>query len=320
MTEMYEKIKENIQRGRPSSIVCAVSSKGSSPVKSGAYMLADKNGSMYGTVGGGAVENTAIKTASELISHFGGEKNVTAMLKKYDLGGDLSMVCGGEAELLYCIIPPYEKYKDVFDDALSKEKSYEKYSLMLPLDKGGISIRTDIASAQKNGIAEIDGSKYYYGTFCNEGRVFIFGSGHVASECAFILKRLGFRYIVIDDRRELITGDAFQTADEVIEADYSRLDNIPHISEKDYILIMTRGHKYDMEAEIFALGTPARYIGMLGSRKKAEFSREYLRKSGYAEDSINRIICPAGIDIASRTPAEIAVSITAQLIEKRYGS
>ncbi len=319
MKEMYEKIKEHIKTGRPAAIVCAVSSEGSSPVKRGAYMLVDSDGSIYGTVGGGAIENTAIKTAKALISSHDGKENNEVLLKNYDLGGDLSMVCGGKAELLYCVVAPCEKNERLFEKAEENEKNREKYSLLLPMDRGDIKICEDMDCGGKNGTIEAEGRKYYYDTFCDEGRVFIFGSGHVASECAFMLDRLGLRYIVIDDRRELLEGDAFSTADEVIETDYKRLDNIPSIGEKDYILIMTRGHKYDMEAEIFALGTPARYIGMLGSKKKAEYSREYLKNAGYSDEDIKRIICPAGIDIASRTPAEIAVSIAAQLIEKRYG-
>ena len=87
--------------------------------------------------------------------------------------------------------------------------------------------------------------------------------------------------------------------------------------ENDYLVIMTRGHRWDLYAEAFGLHTEAAYIGVVGSRKKTAFVNGQLRDMGFSEEDIGRIITPIGVEIGSETPEEIAVSIVAQLIEVR---
>ena len=85
----------------------------------------------------------------------------------------------------------------------------------------------------------------------------------------------------------------------------------------DYAVVMTRGHVHDANCERFLLTTPVPYIGVMGSKNKAKLARETLLSEGYSEKQLARIKTPIGLDIGSETPAEIAVSIAAQLIEVR---
>jgi xanthine dehydrogenase accessory factor len=132
------------------------------------------------------------------------------------------------------------------------------------------------------------------------------------------LAHLGFTVVVIDDREEFADKSIFPDAEDVILSEFDDLDGKLEVHENDYIAIMTRGHIGDRESEKFALGTPASYIGVVGSRTKTAFVNAKLVEEGISLEEIKkRVTTPIGLDIGSETPAEIAVSIAAQLISVR---
>jgi xanthine dehydrogenase accessory factor len=153
------------------------------------------------------------------------------------------------------------------------------------------------------------------------GFVYIFGSGHVARELLPLLSRLDFRCMVFDDREEYCKSEFFPTAEQIITGNYENIGaSIPKgFKNSDYAVILTRGHLWDFQAELFALKSPARYIGAIGSRTKHAAVRQKLLAAGFSEADLNapRFHAPIGIDIGSDTPAEIAVSIAAELIKVR---
>ena len=89
------------------------------------------------------------------------------------------------------------------------------------------------------------------------------------------------------------------------------------VKKEDYLVVVTRGHRCDADVERFALRTPAFYIGVVGSKRKTQYVREKLLAEGFTNEELDRVHAPIGIDIASETPAEIAISIAAQLIQIR---
>ena len=147
-------------------------------------------------------------------------------------------------------------------------------------------------------------------------RVYIFGAGHVAYALAPLLTPAGFTISLIDDRPEFANSTRFPMAAEILtqplQEALSELKS--KIQSQDYILIMTRGHIYDEEILAGAISTSARYIGMIGSARKAQIALEKLRAGKVPEDQISRITTPVGVEIGSQTPYEIGISITAQLI------
>ncbi|MHA1713828.1 MAG: XdhC family protein [Candidatus Ranarchaeia archaeon] len=147
-------------------------------------------------------------------------------------------------------------------------------------------------------------------------RVFIFGAGHVCYELAPLLHKAGFRVVIVDDRQEFANKQRFPMAEDIItlpmDSALNRLTS--RISERDYIIIVTRGHKHDETVLNWAVTTTARYIGMIGSSRKISLAIDTLRSKGVTESQIQRITAPIGLPIGSQTPFEIAISITAQLI------
>ena len=129
-----------------------------------------------------------------------------------------------------------------------------------------------------------------------------------------ILSKLSFNCIVIDDREEF--ANRFNNA--IIVDDYENVFNKINITEKDYIIIVTRGHSYDYIVEKNALKTNAYYIGMIGSSKKiATLHNKLKEEEKYTDEMLKRVNAPIGIKIGAESTEEIAVSIAAELILKR---
>jgi xanthine dehydrogenase accessory factor len=152
-------------------------------------------------------------------------------------------------------------------------------------------------------------------------RVIIAGAGHVAQELATLCHFLGFGTVVIDDRREFAGRDRFPTAGEIVISPESFRDCFLGMAiDRDCcIVIVTRGHEHDRNVLAQALRTGAGYIGMIGSRKKRDAIYRSLRGEGVSPEDLAHVHCPIGIAIGARTPAEIAVSIAAELIALRAG-
>lgn len=297
MKRIFEILKD---RNNTDTVIAAVTdTEGSVPGKTGAYMLVGTEGRIYGTVGGGRLEYLAILKAQELLNR---KENAVLSFDTADIG----TVCGGQASILF-----YYADKELADKGTAACNSGKPFWLLLPMGEGKADISYSVDSAEYR----FTDNKYYYEKFNYDGMVYVFGGGHLSQETVPLLKHTGFRITVIDDREEYADRSLFTDAENVICMDYGNI-NID-ISENDYIAIMTRGHMGDYECEKFALGTSACYIGVVGSRAKTEYINKKLMAEGIPEKQIERVTAPIGIDIGSRTPAEIAVSICAQLIKVR---
>jgi xanthine dehydrogenase accessory factor len=150
--------------------------------------------------------------------------------------------------------------------------------------------------------------------------LFLFGAGHVSREIAVLSKRVGFRIVVIDDRVEFANAERFPEADEIrVIPEYAGMFTGVSPNPNDLIVIMTRGHSFDKEVLAQALKTEAGYIGMIGSHRKKETIYKKLIDQGVLADTLEQVHCPIGLPIEAETPAEIAVSVVAQLIHHRAG-
>ena len=144
--------------------------------------------------------------------------------------------------------------------------------------------------------------------------LYVFGAGHVSLELYKAARNAGFDVIVMDDRDQYANRERFPEAREVIAEEFDKgLAGLNPV-ESSYIVIATRGHRDDMRVLRWAVQTPARYIGMIGSRRKAITVYRELVKEGLAPELFERVHSPVGLDIGAITPEEIAISIMAELI------
>ncbi len=147
--------------------------------------------------------------------------------------------------------------------------------------------------------------------------LYIFGAGHVATSLYKVARIAGFDVTVIDDREAYANRERFPKAQQVISDDFDKAAARLTPGGSSYIVIVTRGHRDDMRMLRWAVQTPARYIGMIGSKRKTIAIFKELQKEGLSAHLFDRVHAPIGLDIGAITPEEIAVSIVAELIAKR---
>ena len=147
--------------------------------------------------------------------------------------------------------------------------------------------------------------------------LYLFGAGHLSQSTATMAKMLGFRVVVIDPRPEYNNNDRFPNADSLVVEEYDNAFSKLNVDENSYIVIYTPGHVSDEKCLQFAAGTAAKYVGMIGSKKKVKEIKERLRKKGVSQQQLDEVHAPIGLEINAQTPEEIAVSILAELTKVR---
>jgi len=147
--------------------------------------------------------------------------------------------------------------------------------------------------------------------------LYIFGAGHVGTNLCQAAANAGFDVIIADDRSSYATRERFPAAREVHAMDFDEATKKLEPNEAAYIVIVTRGHRDDMRVLRWAVQTQARYVGMIGSRRKVIEIFKNLQNEGLPAHLFDRVHAPIGLDIGAVTPEEIAVSITAELIAVR---
>jgi len=145
----------------------------------------------------------------------------------------------------------------------------------------------------------------------------IFGGGHISKSLAKVLDLAGFRVTVIDNREAFANRERFPEAAEVYAEEYEDLYPKLTVTEATYIVIVTRGHRDDMRVLRWAVTTPARYISMIGSKRKVIGVIRELEKEGLPREAFERVHAPMGLEIGAISPGEIAVSVGAEMIAMR---
>ncbi|MDR1217556.1 MAG: XdhC family protein [Oscillospiraceae bacterium] len=332
LKKMFVEAARALEGGGAVVLATVVDSDGSAPRKSGSVMAVFADGASAGTVGGGALEYEVQRVAREILD------KRTSDTVEYSLAanelGDVCMVCGGGVTVHYQYLAPSERNRMLFRmlaDAADKDgNSWVIYRI-----SGDGATETTFCDggalhyAELTTFAEIepllgrvctltDGEPRYYALpLSTAGRALIFGGGHVAQEVVPALSRVDFRCVVFDDREEFTRPELFPDAGTVILGDFNRVSEKLTVEHADYIVVLTRGHKADFEVLRQVLPLGAAYTGCIGSRRKTEIIKRRLRESGVSDGDIARMHSPIGVAIGAETPAEIAVSIAAEMILHR---
>ncbi len=334
MKDIIEELVSCLRQNEAVMLVTVVKSAGSTPRKRGARMIFTASGKQWGTIGGGKVEYLAGELASQLIQ----EKS--SRLENYSLtpkeASGLGMVCGGKVSLLF-------QYLDSNDAAV--RSILEQVKVAFAADQGGwlfssltlteapLSffseasgwLGTDLSAemadrevkAWESGLHTIGEKDYYIEKLQQPGKLYVFGGGHVAQALVPVLAKLDFQVIVLDDRPEFLTEAVFPTAQQRLLVDFEDIAATVSLTEHDYAVVMTRGHMFDLMLHRQLLQTPAYYHGGMGSRHKIAVMVRELQEDGFTKDEIDRIHMPIGLKIKAESPAELAVSIAAELILAR---
>ena len=335
MKNLFTTLLRELEAGRAAVLCGIVASHGSTPRGAGAKMLVLEGGKTLGTIGGGAVEYRAAQLAEKLLgqrqSHF----------ERYALTpgdvADTGMICGGDVRVYFQYFDPSDREaREALGNALALLDSPGPSWLVTAMDDAGWRMGTydrarglrglDVPMERlepllgSRGTLDEGETVLFAEPLTRAGTVFLFGGGHVARELAHILAMTDFRVVVYDQRTQTVSREFFPEASALLCGPFPEaLRHTGPISADDYVVIMTPGHQGDYEVLAQALGTPARYIGCIGSRKKIAITRERLLADGFTEADIARVHAPIGLPIGGETPAEVAVSVAAQLIACRSG-
>ena len=332
MKTMLEIMSQRLSSGDALVLVTVTASSGATPRGTGARMLVGQEGRICGTIGGGAVEYRCEQLSLQTL-----QTKVSAQ-QDFSLTRDdvqnLGMICGGEVNVFFHYIPNGDTATlSLVQEALRLIEAGEALWLISNISCGGnLSLYTE-----KNGVygapvpSQIlsqlprrpkllkDGSESYcVEQIHSSSRVYIFGCGHVSRDLEPVLSHVGFRCVMMDDRPEFAQRAFFPTAEDVKVIDFNAIAESVTIGPEDFVCVMTRGHAYDTEIQAQILKCRPAYVGVIGSRKKAAGVRQILKdKHGLRDEELNLITTPIGLDIEAETPAEIAISIAAQLIQTR---
>jgi xanthine dehydrogenase accessory factor len=148
-------------------------------------------------------------------------------------------------------------------------------------------------------------------------RAFIFGAGHISKSLSKVANLAGFASVIVDNRDAFANRERFPEADEIFAEEYEDVFAKLTIRDTSYLIIVTRGHRDDMRVLRWAVGTPAKYIAMIGSKRKVIGVVKELEKEGIPRDAFERIFAPMGFDIGAITPEEIAISVVSEMIAAR---
>ncbi len=151
-------------------------------------------------------------------------------------------------------------------------------------------------------------------------RAFIFGAGHISRSLSRIANIAGFSTVIVDNRASFANAERFPEASAIHAEEYETVFPTLDVRDTGYIVIVTRGHRDDMLVLRWAVSTPARYIAMIGSKRKVIGVVRELQKEGVPLSAFERIFAPMGFDIGAITPEEIAVSVVAEMIALRRGA
>lgn len=332
---LFEEMKRLLAAEEDLVLVTVIAGSGSTPRGAGARMIVRKDGSSMGTIGGGAVEYRCSQMAADVlkekISYSRGFKLVKGQ------AADLGMICGGDVVVYFQYISPdNQAFTALCDMVLAAlERDEDSWIITDITDETAWSMGTASESMGVQGMelsgenqalfqtraiqVEVGVRKYYSEPLVSAGTVYVFGGGHVAQELVPVLAHVGFRCIVYDDRPEFSNKHLFPQAEGTIVASFEDVFQQIEIEERDYVVIMTRGHQCDYEIQKWALKTKAHYIGVMGSGKKLKTLNERLIGEGFTRKDVERFYGPIGLPIQAETPAEIAISVAAELISVRAG-
>ena len=346
MKDVCEEILQVLSRGEKAALSTIVSSRGSLPMSKKAKMLVREDGTFVGTVGGGCLEADVWSEARQVMVN--GSPTLQRFILTEEHAGDEGLNCGGNAEIFTEPVLPGLGF-DVYTE-VNRLLDSREHALLATLVSGSSAapgqkmvlhgdgtcvgslgdpaldelVRIEMAAEKNDDVLKVLTLEHDEGTvrvfveaLQSDPDLFIFGGGHVSRAIASIAGSVGFRITIIDDRPAFANAERFPWAAEVVVADFDDVVSKLAIDATSYLIAVTRGHQWDQPIIEQAIRTNAKYIGMIGSRRKVALMWEKLEKNGIPRAKLDRVHSPIGLDIHADTPEEIAVSVVAELIQVR---
>jgi xanthine dehydrogenase accessory factor len=348
MKDIYQEIYRELTQGHEVVLATIIRQQGSSPRTQGTQFLVRSDGTFVGSIGGGRLEADVLTAVPNIFSE---RKNKMIYFRlRGEEVAETEMICGGEVDVYLELLSGrnpeqrknFEKILEtrqqgrsclvatLIEDELSQDQMLGKV-LINPEENPDFQIVSWMTPVFQQLSQVLESSQATLLTALIEGKekkifleplivppiVYIFGAGHISLSLCPLVKMVDFQVVIFDDRGEFANSQRFPDADKIVVRPFEQILHEVSFGPNAYIVVVTRGHLHDHQILRKVLkGTP-HYIGMIGSRHKREVVFKALKEEGFSEERIRSVYSPIGLDIRAETPEEIAVSITAELIQVR---
>jgi xanthine dehydrogenase accessory factor len=293
--ELFQSLLARLESGSPCALCTVVNTRGSTPQTAGAMLLVHSSGETQGTIGGGCVEAEVRRRALAMLSS--GSSGLLRFELDHDYGWDDGLICGGRLDVaVVCLADASQA--GAFRGAVERIRRQERATVPLRVQHEGktIEYRLNVEPTPT---------------------LLVAGAGHVGLALAKLAVGLAFRVVVFDDRNDLLDPRRLPPPIETVPGPIETSLRRWPVDANTYVVVVTRGHAHDQRALHAVIDSPARYVGMIGSRRKIAVVLEGLEHLGVDRAKLERVHAPIGLKIGAITVAEIAVSIAAELVQVR---
>ena len=309
MRELAETIERWRARGDRVALATVVATRRSAPRPVGSKLAVSERGDLHGSVSGGCVESDVAVQAGEVLAE--GKPRLLTYGIDDDQAWSVGLPCGGEIDVF---VEPFEgDLRDAAEPAVTLTVLEGPRAGERRLVDAG-----EIGSGPSRGL-ELDGETVFAEVLGPAPRLVVVGATDTAEELCRAAKALGWRTAIADPRPALVTRERLPSPDELVTAwPDEALDRLAPAADTA-VVVLTHEERLDVPALTAALASDAFYVGAIGSRRTQEKRRERLLEAGVAEDDLERLAGPAGLDLGAHSPAETAVSILAEVLAVRAG-
>ena len=292
---------------RKAAVATVVATRSSAPRPVGSKLVVRDDGSIEGSVSNGCVESDVILAAQEVLA--GGEPRLVTYGISDEMAIGVGLPCGGEI--------------DVFVEPHQGDAAEVVLTVITGDDIGAKLADPELVQAARrrgrSHVFELEGQTVFADVSVPPPRLFVYGAVDTAEALCAAANLLGWRTIVADARPRFATRDRLPSADEILVLwpDEALAHVAPDAATS--VVVLTHDDKFDLPLVRGALETEAIYLGWLGSRRNQERRRGLLLEDGVAEEDLERVSGPAGLDLGAASPEETAVSILAEILAVRAG-
>ena len=306
-----------LKAGQPAILVIVTESTGSAPGRAGFKMIVDKLGRQAGTIGGGIMEARIIEKCQEMLAEKRTANQLLLQVHNEQADGELrsGMICAGSQRIL--LQPVQDKDLDLLN-LLDKAEETARPKELVISPQGMRLTELDAKDTAPTQFRQTEPGNWTYREIVGRRETFyIAGGGHVGLALSQALSPLGFHIVVFDHRPELDTFTANPFAHQKIVCGYQAIGKHVLQGMQSYVAVVTATFQSDMAALNSVIHHRLKYLGLMGSKAKVRRIFSGLKAQGIPKDLLQKVTAPMGIPIGNRTPAEIAVSIAAQVVAVR---
>lgn len=335
MLDILDTVSRWLQQGEQVSLATVVQTWGSAPRGTGAKMAVTQEMALVGSVSGGCIEGAVVESALEGLED--GRARMLTFGVSDDEAWEVGLTCGGRISVFVepldsgwwsQVVPHVRRHQPATTITLLEGESAGSKVLLGPdgdLQYRSSSLGAEVAQklsqadGERSGRQEIDGYDVLVDRHAPGPQLIIVGGVHVAMPLQAFARELGFRVALIDPRRVFATAERFPAVDQILHSYPDKALRQIGLDGNTYLAVLTHDPKIDDPALLAALNSPVPYVGVLSSPRTHKQRLKRLHAAGLGTAQTDRIRTPIGLEIGSRTPEEIALSIMAEIVAVRSG-